>query len=388
MAEIHRVLEGNVLEAKETFLDTFDEPVVPSQDTSGPVVRLYDKEKDIIIETYAIPDPAGQPGDWVANVSVPDLGISESLELPLVWDMLSDEGDRYRTKQVIIVEPAHESRLSDIVAIVGQDARFEFILPFVPLGGDLLKFGVFTNNQPMYKDSYLTQDSTQVSMDTYLDKTIVTLPNMFRQAKLEPSALMVRVIRKGSLTPETLNYKIWPITPQVMIAASMVEDFINKARLENVIPELEYTTPDLVQYLARGLSLFNMVGGQITAFDGTNMQGTILDCWVICSCYYALGAQLQAEGALAFDFSGQSVSLNVDRTPQIEGALGRIEGQLDSVVKPAKKLLARYGINSGSGDQGGGAMNGAPAIGRLSITNSPTSRFGSRGRGRFLPGAI
>ena len=388
MSEIQRVMEGNVLEARETFLDTFDSPVDPSADSSGPRVRLYDKEKDVVVETFAVPDPAGEAGDWIANVAVPELGITETQELPLVWVMVSDEGDTYKSKQVIFVEPANESRLSDIIVIVGQDKRFEFILPFVPHDNDRLKFGVFTNNQPMYKDGYLDQDASAVSIETYVDRSIVSLPSMFRNARLLPSSLMVRITRAGSLTPETLNYKIWPVTPQVLVACSMVEDFINKARLENVIPELEYTTPDLVQYLSRGLSLFNMTGGQITAFDGTNMQGVILDCWVICSCYYALGAQLQAEGALAFDFSGQSVSLNIDRTPQIEAALGRIESQLDSIVKPAKKLLARYGVNAGTGAQGGQAMDGSRALGTLGITNSPVSKVGARGRGQFRPGSI
>lgn len=120
------------------------------------------------------------------------------------------------------------------------------------------------------------------------------------------------------------TFKLWAVTPSVLSAATQLEDFINKARSSNVIPELEYTTADLIQYLHRGLSMFNVFRPQLTQFTGMNMQGMILSGWLDCSSYYALVSQLGAEGSMAFDFSGQTVQLNVDRTPAIESVLGRI----------------------------------------------------------------
>jgi hypothetical protein len=162
---------------------------------------------------------------------------------------------------------------------------------------------------------------------------------------------------------------------------SFLEDFLNKSKIEQVIPELAYTDGDLINYLERGLNLFNMIGGEVTGFTGTNMQGVLFDAWVTCASYYALGAQLMAEGSLAFDFSGQGVSLNVDRTPQLDSALGRIEGLFDSRILPMKKSLWKQGYISGDGSQGRGLMHNSSNIGTLGITNAATTRIRGLSRG-------
>ena len=104
------------------------------------------------------------------------------------------------------------------------------------------------------------------------------------------------------------------------------------------------------------------------------MQGVLFDAWVTCSTYYALGAQLMAEGSLAFDFSGQGVSLNVDRTPQLDSALGRIEGLFDSRIIPMKKSMWKQGVVGGDGSQGRGLMHNSSNIGTLGLTNAATTR--------------
>jgi hypothetical protein len=120
--------------------------------------------------------------------------------------------------------------------------------------------------------------------------------------------------------------------------------------------------------------LFNTVA-QPAYFNGLNMQGILFDAWVNCSCYYALGAQIMAEGSLAFDFSGQGISLNVDRTPQLESALGRIESYISDRVVPLKKQLFKSGVNSGDGSQGRTGLNNPSNVGVLNMINAPTTRL-------------
>ena len=159
-----------------------------------------------------------------------------------------------------------------------------------------------------------------------------------------------------------------------MLTMSQLEDYLNKSRIENIIPELRYTTGDLVGYMERGLNIFNMIAHP-TYFNGLNMQGVMLDAHLLCSSYYALSAQLLAEGSLAFDFSGQGVSLNVDRTPQLEAALGRMEGLLDSRITPLKKELYKNGFLSGDGSFGAQNMNNPYAKGTLGVMNAATTRI-------------
>jgi hypothetical protein len=168
---------------------------------------------------------------------------------------------------------------------------------------------------------------------------------------------------------------MFAITPQIMLGMATLEDFLNKSRIENVIPELQYTPGDLVGYLERGLYMFNTLGNYPTYFTGLNMQGVLFDAWITCASYYALGAQIMAEGSLAFDFSGQGVSLNIDRTPSLEGALGRIESAMDSRVVPLKKQLSKQGVVGGDGSIGKGNMNKPSNIGTLGMINATTTRL-------------
>lgn len=208
--------------------------------------------------------------------------------------------------------------------------------------------------------------------------TRVQFPISWPRPYFEPMVLVI-THEKPEASPVTYTYNCWPSNSSILSAAKQLEDFINKAQIKNVIPELDYTQGDLMMYLSRGLSLFNSLE-QVTGFTGVNMQGYMQEAWLICSSYYALASQLQAEGALAFDFSGQTVNLNIDRTPSIESALGRIEQQIDNVVKPLKKQLKSNGVLGGDGSNGIVALNGATKRGVLGLTNAPTTRLPYTGR--------
>lgn len=387
-----RCVEGTTLPIIEVILDDFEQPVHPAKNSPGPRVRLYDTDKSVIAEVIATVD-AQEPGAWRVDLPIPKMGLHDTVTLRAVWVLRSDDGDSYKIKNEIQVSPQSEERTGDIIAIYPRDVYLTVVLPFafnkgkpkrpanpqkgIPAQpaelGDILTFSLYRNNQGLFEN--LPWDDPGVQVECYSNKTLVRLPNAAGIAKLEPLALLVEHTNTDSFSSNQYTFKTWVVTPQILVAAQSLEQFINKARVSNVIPELEYTQADLIEYLARGLNLFNSFPPQLSAFTGTNMQGIILDCWLQCSAYYALAAQLQAEGALAFDFSGQSVSLNIDRTPSIEAALGRIESAMNDNVKPTKKLLAKAGVNSGDGSQGGRFIDGSSQFGALSLTNAPTTRI-------------
>lgn len=386
---LDRVVEGDVALLKEVFLDEYDIPVELVNTEPGPKVRLLDSDRNILSEVYALPSVADDPGTWAANLPIPLMDLRESTEFLVIWEMRSSEGDTYKSRQTIVVEPDAEHRISDIVVVKDVDVDFEIVLPHVynETSGDTLTFSLMYNNEARYTNPLTANDIQNVHVG--VDQTVCTL-NLggFPDPTLQSMILFVTYKKLGQ-TAVRYEYKVWHVTPQIILASGLLEDWINKAKVDNVIPELDYTQSDLVMYLQRGLALFNSYGPQITNFTGTNMQGPLLDSWLVMSTYYALGAQLQAEGALAFDFSGQTVNLNIDRTPSIEAALGRIESQMENSVKPLKKLLAKNGILSGSGAAGGTGLNNSRGLGSLQILNAPTSKFGyvnrpygSRYRGR------
>lgn len=385
--------EGETCSIYESFLDDWDEPVIP--ENGAPVVRLYDSDKSVLCEVTASPD-SKERGLWRADLPIPFMNLRNPSPLYARWRMVTEEGS-FTARTSIEVHPSSEGRDTDIVIVCGQESRMQLILPFPykkeieakkatatspavkKVDGDNLTFSLYFNNKAIYEN--LDANSNSVKTKDIGGRTEVDMPAVVGSPQMAALSMLVRHRPAGGYVDNVHTYKVWAVTPQILLAQRMLNDYIDKARIANVIPELEYNVPELMEWLSRGLSYFNGLQPTITAFTGTNMQGHLLDAWLTCSAYYALRSQIQAEGALAFDFGGQTTSLNVDRTPAIEGEIGRLESQIEGQVKPLKKLLAKAGVISGDGSQGGQFIDGSRALGMLSITNSPTTRI-APGRGR------
>jgi len=390
--------EGTTCTITEEFFDDFEEPVIPSENTPAPFVRLFDVDKSVIAEVYAKPH-SSIPGQWIADLPIPNMDLRDSVELLARWSFESDSG-HFQARTKITVEPATLGRESDIVIICGRDTRMQLTVPItykapVPArkadltkgkparkakAGDELTVSLYFNNQTVF-DNWNVEDP-QIKIEAMNKRTVIDMPAIMGDPKMAPLTMLVDHTPVRQLAKTTLTYKVWAITPQILTASRQLEDYINRARVANIIPELEYTQSDIMEYLSRGLSFFNSLQPNISNFTGTNMQGPLLDAWLTCSCIYALGAQNLAEGSLAFDFGGQTVSLNVDRTPALEAALGRIDAQIESQVKPLKKLLGRANALGGDGSIGGGFIDTSRAFGILGISNTAMTRLpGYPGRG-------
>jgi len=373
-----RVTEGNVISVDEVFLDDYNEPIFPKSDSMGPIVTLVDPEDNYVL-AEVVATTSETPGGWTADLAVPDLGLTDDKKFLIQWRYDSEEG-LVRAKTELFVEPAMENRVTDIICLQGEDTTFDVTLPFRlnVRGGDSLKFQLSLNNEVIVDN--VDQKTSGINMVANRAKTCAfRIPLFAASYRLEPMSFIAKHRRADRSAERMYLYKLWAVTPQILIAASLVEDHIDKARAHNVIPELEYTQADILTYLYRGLALFNQIGPRVTGFWGTNMQGTIMDGWVTCACYYALAAQLQAEGQLAFDFTGQVVNLNMDRTPSIEAALGRIETQIQGPITNLKRLLSKAGINDGDGSQGSKPIDGARSLGKLGVINSPTTKYATVG---------
>lgn len=362
---MYRFIDGCVGTVSADFLDEDDAPLIPAP--GYPRVQLLDTDKSVLAEFVS--SPGSVAGTWEASISIPLLGLEKTNEYRIKWRFKDFEGNRYRSYDTILIDPKVESRESEIVMLENDEAA-DLFLPFKYVNNATTptKISIFTQNNDALGGSHSIENWP---IEASLEATRVELPNFRLAPSLVANILFVRAVVRGRR--QTFSYRYWVITPQIALAVSQLEAFLNKSRIENIIPELEWTTGDLLGYLERGLYLFNMTG-MVTGFNGLNMQGPILDSWLICSAYWAISSQLLAEGSLAFDFSGQNVSVNVDRTPQLDAALGRIEARIQDTVAPLKKQLATQGIIRGDGSVGATAMRNPFSAGTLGLTNSPTTR--------------
>ena len=361
----YRVLEGSSFTASIEMRDEDDIAVIPAP--GYPKAVLLDDEKNII-GTYSS-HPGTDEAMWESSISVPMFGLKKVTKYRIKWRCKSSTGEKYIFNDYVFIAPKVEERFSEIV-ILPEESAFSFVMPMVYKPE-------YAGTVSLYKDniaqiSALSLNDTTVDMDFSVDTTEVTIATPDIAPSLQASLITVKAKYDGRT--RTYTYRLWKVTPQVLVASQMLEGFLNKARIENVIPELRYNEGDLLSYLERGLYFFNYTGYP-TGFNGMNMQGAILDSWLICSTYWAISSQLIAEGSLSFDFSGQGISLNVDRTPQLDSALGRIESRIQDTVIPLKKQLSRQGFIDGDGSVGSTSMRNPYSSGILQLSNAPTTRI-------------
>ena len=121
------------------------------------------------------------------------------------------------------------------------------------------------------------------------------------------------------------------------------------------------------------MDMFNAAGGLFTTFDMTDATGAIRDHWLGYAEVAMLQAQSLAEGEKAFDFQGQAIQLNVDRTQYYDKLAADIAQRLEANVRPLKQNMQMKGVNGGSGNL---ELSGTGNRGYVGITVTPISGFG------------
>lgn len=352
------VSAGQTVVCRQAFLDPehSDRPLAPKN--GYPRARCY-LGKDLVAELSPEQSETGA-GHWQAVLTVPDLHVQELTPLEVKWIMRSADGQTVKDNTLVIVQPSQSPGLGDQVLM--SDESLSFLLPVSQING-AISLSFYQGNE---KIESFTLDPSQVMEQGQYTKIETELTAKIGPV-LNPYLTIVDYLLGAK---QRLMFNTWIVTPQILVSMNALESSLNKARLENVIPQLEYSQADLLLYLQRGLNLFNSYSPNLTDFNGLNMQGAIFDAHLLCASYYALAAQLLAEGMLAFNFSGQAVTLDVDRTPALEGALGRIESQLNERLPKVKQMLLRRGISGGDGSNAVGSSKG---FGHLVLSNAPTT---------------
>lgn len=175
--------------------------------------------------------------------------------------------------------------------------------------------------------------------------------------------------------------RIFVVNPSILQAVDDMRVLINKSRSTIAhAPDLLFTTPLLMSYLRRGRDAFNGAYGVLTGFTMINAQGSIREFWLKFSEVMAMRSQYLAEGEKVFNFSGQAISLDVDRTQYYAQLADNWQSILDNEAKPYKQGLITKGIIGGDGNLGtdGGTAMRPGANGSVGITITPASTYGSR----------
>lgn len=173
--------------------------------------------------------------------------------------------------------------------------------------------------------------------------------------------------------------KLFIVNPPILTAIEDSRMQVSKARTtlfgyEDAI----FDTSTILSWLRRGRDDFNAAGGLFTTFDMSVATGALRSYWLMYSEIAMLRAQSLAEGEKAFNFSGQAISLEVDRTAYYDKLADSLQSQVDSNIGPLKKNLAMKGITSGNGDLNSTHGGNRPMLGISIHPATNINRYGWR----------
>lgn len=199
----------------------------------------------------------------------------------------------------------------------------------------------------------------------------VTIPqNTFTQASLSPFSIIWSYANGGQ--PSREIGKVFVVNPSILMAAEDLQDEINKAR-SHLGYKPVFSTEEMLTYLRIGADRFNGYAN-VTKFTMTNATGPVRAFWLSFSKIVALRSQYMAEGEAAFDFQGQSVSLQVDRTQFYETLASAEENAINDPARQFKAILSKRGQIAGDGNVDPTALNFG-AIACVGVGLSPVSNL-------------
>lgn len=390
---IIEAVEGYTANVSAEFLDDVCMPVKPAPgypkvailenaDTKDVKIAAVIRNREIISSSIA--SPTEIPGVWSAMLAIPMLGLERPTKYTVSWKFLTQDNERYSLQDTILISPKKEKRDRDVV-LLGKPTSTTKNNSYY----DLVPKKAYVNIPNFVDVNYPDQniiiyDNNDIVQAIPLTECVINSGDTKSTIEFTPELLdplmsarhMECIIYHGGRY-NSYSYNIWFVTPQIRKAADETLKFLlDKAYVGNVIAALEWNYADMMGYLELGLNHFNLIGEVkpfITNFTGLNMQGVLFNCWVYCSAYIAAKSQALAEGMLAFDFSGQGISLSVDRRSVLDDFASWLGDLVDKNVMPVKKQLAQNGILGGDGSEGATTLRNAKHVGMLGLTNIATT---------------
>ena len=300
------------------------------------------------------------PAELPVSANGTDYTIRFTLNLP--------SGDKLFYQEKVLVNPRTYTRQGAMpsVDIAGDNVRVYATLDaaYTDIQLNVYKLNATYRSIPSVPPAIPSADGFTVQAD---------FPTAPTDASMEPYTLLWKYRQAGNPIWQTTTGNLYLVNPSLLEGYNQVIQFLNKAYIDSgVNPGTEFDPAAIFTYLRMGADMFN-AAVLPTQFTMLAAQSGCRQFWMLYSMAYAARSQYIAEGMKAFNYGGQIVNIDVDRTPFWESLASSLEAQAESQVRPFKLNLANAGITAGDGSNAMLAAINVGAIG-LSIHNSSNFR--------------
>jgi len=331
-----------------------------------PKYEIRDFNDALVLSGYGAQDPYNL-ARWTAQFTLPDdvLIGNEGQKYKIVWSVKDSLGASYKESDYFSVVDNTEFALDEIdiperIMLAKSFLNDSLVLP-KNVNVDALSLRVVD------RQDNLIFESGPISTTP----TLINRKNQIFKYK-SPTAIEAIAVPVWDFTPyqvqwtyedggesETTIHYMYAINSKVADVVRSVRSVIDKARNQPFNPALAFFDTDILNYLSLGISYFNSAKPTNTNFNVSTIPNEMYTPMIECVMYYALRAQLGAESQANFQFGGQSVTLDMDRTQWIESELGRIQSYLQGELPGVKRRWIR-----------GGGGRGAPGVLGVNLSSS------------------
>jgi hypothetical protein len=313
-----------------------------------------------------------------ALVSVPSDAVPtlQGQAYQVRWTLVLNGQSFYSFENIKVVGPATVPvGVEDVVELAGEDVSVSCVLdrPF-----DNVSVQVYQNNTAI--SGPIGGIAPVKTADGWLYTAALTgLP---LDAQLEPYTLIWSAKNLNNPYTERQTGRLFMINASLLSATDDMRLLVNRSRTTIAHAEdILFTVPLLLSYLRRGRDAFNGAYGVPLNFTMLDARGPIREYWLRFSEIMALRGQYLAEGEKVFNFSGQAIQLDVDRTQYYDQMANNLQQLLDNECRQFKTLLVKRGIMGGDGNADPTKQRPG-AAGAIGITITPASNFGPYARYR------
>lgn len=331
-----KVVRGTAVRYEQLFLEEDGTPILPGDPSAYPSVSIVSPTEEVV-QTGVATQIAGSPGRWQFPWFVPADAELSTADMPwrIDWCLITNGGRQLtRSSEFVVcdnVEASPDERQYFHLTFQGQTERL--IIKFKNEQSDVHLTLIDPSNTETNLNPRIQVIKDGQFYTYYADTDGLTRTGCYlavwttRQTVVSPPHTFVQQIR----VPELF---FWWIQPDFRMLIDKIQKKIGHVQA--------YSDADLYGYLIRGVEILNQTN-PITGWTLQNfpVQYGFTTFLLAAAAWWGLQAQYLSEGELSFNFSGQTVTLDVDRTGFYADAMGRLKDYLDNDLEKTKRNALR-----------------------------------------------
>lgn len=284
----------------------------------------------------------------------------------ICFTLLTNNAPMYAFEQIVVEPPvAPVLGALDVVELSSQKVSARLVLP---KNADNVTCAIWADNCQMTPDK-AANASVPVQGGLMWTVDFEAREHPSRLVSVSPYSLIWTYTDDFGRQQERAD--MFLVNPLMLDCIREIQTYINRSYTDSGIsPGTTFNEGDCMRALRWGRDQFNAVV-KPTNFSMTGATGQFRYFWVGYACVQAARAQALAEGMKAFNYGGQTVTLDVDRSQFWNDLATNLEQQLNEQIKNFKDNLCRRGNVQGDGSFMGLAPNGVGTIGITVHAASP-----------------